>query len=258
MERARELIRPHLDREGLIGIYVVGSSTRPYRDGVSDYDIELVVEDRAYEALEVHDIHTYEIDEGPPRRVDHELYVRSWTDFIGLIDSTRDLFHFAYQHAQILHDPSGRIATAVGRLATMTPEQQLERIRVHYGEMDFASRRLVKTLDRGGPVDVQLVAGERLRALTKLVFVVYGSWVPPHHWYSRELAQLDDPPTVVVQQGRTTAQAPSRDALDTLRVVVDDWLSSRGHEFHRDRDAYIQWAHCTPEGRKAFATWSTQ
>ena len=37
MERARELIKPYLEKEGVIGIYVVGSATRPYRDALADY-----------------------------------------------------------------------------------------------------------------------------------------------------------------------------------------------------------------------------
>jgi len=53
MERARELIKPYVEMDGVIGIYVVGSATRPYRDELSDYDIEVIVTDDVYESTPI-------------------------------------------------------------------------------------------------------------------------------------------------------------------------------------------------------------
>lgn len=40
MERAQELSAPYTNKPGVIGIYLVGSASRPFRDRLSDYDIE--------------------------------------------------------------------------------------------------------------------------------------------------------------------------------------------------------------------------
>ena len=98
MERARELVQPYLEKEGIIGIYLVGSATRPFRDERSDYDIEVVVEDELYRSLPDEERHVFVIDEGPPRKVDHEFYLWPWSEFEGLIGSTLDLYHYPYQH----------------------------------------------------------------------------------------------------------------------------------------------------------------
>jgi len=257
MERARELIQPYLAMPGLVGGYVVGSATRPYRDRTSDYDIELVVEDEAYAALPIAERHVFTIDEGPPRRVDHEFYFRPWSEYAGLESSTRDVFHFAYGHAVVLHDPSGRIAEVAARLAAMSDAVRDDRVRVHYAELAFACGRIRKTLGRGADVDVQLLAGEALRALAKLLFVAHGSWVPSLHWASRELALLGVPDALVAE-ARSALHTPTADGLDALLASVGGWLSDRGETFHQDLDALASWAFCTDAGKRAFDAWSAQ
>ena len=48
MERARELIRLYQKMDGVIGVCLVGSATRPFRDPLSDYDFEVVMDDKAF------------------------------------------------------------------------------------------------------------------------------------------------------------------------------------------------------------------
>ena len=75
MERARELIKPYLKMDGVIGIYVVGSATRPYRDELSDYDIEVIVEDNVYARTPMADRQVFSFKEGAAKVVDYEFYL---------------------------------------------------------------------------------------------------------------------------------------------------------------------------------------
>ena len=122
MERARELSRPYMNREGVVGIYVVGSATRPHRDDLSDYDIEVVLEDPAYARTPDAERQVFVYKDSEPKVVDYEFYLRPWSEFLALVSSTQDLFHYPYQHAVILHDPDGRIASIVRRLAELPEE----------------------------------------------------------------------------------------------------------------------------------------
>ena len=99
MERARELIKPYRKMDGLVGIYLVGSATRPFRDRdpLSDYDFEVVMEDEAFSRVPPDKKLVFVIEEGPPRRVDHEFYLRPWKELSGLVRSTLDLDHHPYQ-----------------------------------------------------------------------------------------------------------------------------------------------------------------
>ena len=91
MERARELIKPYMTMDGVIGVYLVGSATRPFRDPLSDYDFEVIVEDDALALVPALQKLVFVIEEGPPRRVDHEFYLRPWTELDRLVRSTLDL-----------------------------------------------------------------------------------------------------------------------------------------------------------------------
>lgn len=255
MERARELIRPYVEREGVIGIYVVGSATRPYRDALSDYDIEVVVEDDVYEALPDAERHVLVLDEGPPRRVDHEFYLWSWSAFRALIDSAQDLFHQPYQHAVVLHDPDGRIGPVVAALSHLPDDVREERLRVHWLEFLFGVGRARKTWERGRETDARLVAADALRALAKLCFLVRGSWASTRHWTTEELARLGVPRDLIQEVGEAVAD-PVPERLGPLVKRAAAWLEAEGETFHQDVDALSAWAFLTPEGRAAFARWA--
>jgi hypothetical protein len=257
MERAHELITPYLDMEGLIGIYVVGSTTRPYRDALSDYDFEIVVEDQNYTALPDEERHCFVIDEGPPRRVDHEFYFRPWSEFEGLLTSTQDMFHFAYQHAVVLHDPSGRLQAVIQKLAVLPEDVRATRMMVHYLEYRFGTGRANKTFGRGGTLNGRLVVSEAMTALTKLLFLLHRSWPSMRHWATQELGQLGVPDNILAAIEETIA-APRAEALDSLLEEIHRYLERLGETFHQDMQAQIQWAFLTTEGKIAFQTWGAR
>jgi hypothetical protein len=254
MERARELARPYMEKEGVIGIYVVGSATRPFRDERSDYDIEVVVEDEVYQSLPDEERHVFVIDEGPPRRVDHEFYLWPWSDFEGLIGSTLDLYHYPYQHAVILHDPDGRIAEVVERLAVLPQEIRQARMKVHYLEFLFGLARAKRTFERGSALSARLVIGKAVAALVKLLFLQQGSWPAMRHWSERELEQLGVDGALVALAGETLI-APEKIDVEGAVGRVKRWLEGQGETFHQDDRALIQWAYLTEEGKCAFRDW---
>ena len=255
MKRARELIRPWKEREGVVGIYVVGSATRPYRDALSDYDIEVVVEDEVYAALPDEERHVLVMDEGPPRRVDHEFYLWPWSEFAALVDSRRDLFHAPYRHAAVLHDPEGRIGPVVSRLAALPEELRRDRLRVHFLEFLFGAGRARKTRERGRELDGRLVAAEALVALVKLLFLVKGSWPSTRHWSEAELHLLGVPEEILEGLLEATRD-PVAERMRELADRVRTWLDAEGLDFHQDVDALARWAYLSPEGKAAFERWS--
>jgi hypothetical protein len=258
MHRARELIEPYLEMSGLVGAYLVGSATRPYRDAHSDLDIEIVVEDEVYEGLPDAEQHVFVIDEGPPRRLDHEFYLRPRREMEELIASDLDLFHFAYQHAVILHDPSGDIARWVTRLRELPASVREDRLRVHYLELLDGAARTRRTLERGGdPLDVQLVAGAMARALTRLLFVQQGSWAPTRHWTGPELRLLGTPPPLLDRLREALAD-PAAGPLTELVQAVDAHLTAAGETFHQDHRDLMRWAYLTDPGKHACARWSAR
>lgn len=255
MERARQLIRPHLTREGIIGIYVVGSATRPHRDELSDYDIEIIVEDDVYARMPDDERHVFTFRDEKKRIVDHEFYHVPWSQFVALTDSTQDLFHYSYQYAAVLHDPDGRIEPIVRRLGELPNDVRFDRMRVHYLEFRFALGRARKTSERGGHLNLALLRGDVLSALVKLLFLTMRSWPATHHWSEQELRQLGVFPPLL-REVEATFAAPDLDRSKTLVETIDAWLDDQGESFHHDVQALMAWAFYRAEGKRAFERWA--
>ncbi|MGC9529014.1 MAG: hypothetical protein ACP5G2_00070 [Candidatus Bipolaricaulaceae bacterium] len=256
MDRARELSLSYADKPGVIGVYVVGSASRPFRDGLSDYDIEVAMEDAAYAATALADRHVFAIQEGPPRRVDHEFFLRPWSELTGLEQSSRDVDHYPFQYARILHDPDRRLARLFAQLAALPEEVRRLRLRIHYLETVFALGRADRCLDRDKKLGLRLVLGQGGIALTKLLAVARGSWAPTLHWAADELQLLGVPEDLISRAAATLAD-PTRDGLRELREAVHAFLDQLGLSFHHDRLGLIRWAYLTEEGKQAFSTWGS-
>ena len=259
MERARKLIRPYVERDDVVGIYVVGSATRPYRDELSDYDFEVIVTDEGYEALTDDEKHVFVIDDGPPRRVDHEFYLRPLAEFRALVSSTHDLFHGPYQHAEILHDPDGVLAEVVTRLARLPEDVRSSRMTIHYLETLEAIGRIKKLRSRQGNDDasefgIRLLAGEAARAVTKLIFLQRGCWPPVRHWTQQELALVDGIDRLEAAMV-AVMRDPATPACDRLMEQVNGWLTACGESFHDDVNGLFHWAFLTEDGKKSFEVW---
>ena len=262
VERARELIKPYLDMEGVIGIYVVGSATRPYRDGLSDYDIVVIVEDRVYERLPDDERQVFFFKEreteDAPRVVDHEFYLIPWSDFAALTDSAHDLFHYPYQHAVVLHDPEGRIAPIIERLAELPEDVRRERMTVHFLEFLYRLGRARKTGQRDGPrLNLTLLHADAVRSLVKLLFLVHGSWPATAHWSDQELRLFGVPDRLIeLAAGLHAGVDPEtiKELVDALKAHLDE----RGETFHREMDAIQPWLFFSKEGKRAFERWGAR
>ncbi len=257
IERARRLSRPYLEREGTIGIYLLGSATRPYSDPRSDLDIEVIVDDATYRGTPDEERQRFVLKEEPPPVVDYEFYLRPWSEFVGLIDSTHDLFHYAYQHAVVLHDPRGRIVPVIERLAELPEAIRRERMAVHLLEFRHRLARARKTARRGerpAPINLGLLYADALRALVKLLFVVRRSWAATAHWSEQELRLLGIPDRLLE---RASALLHDSGPEDGMRLIedVEGFLDGCGETFHRDGDALRRWLFFTAAGKRAFERW---
>ncbi len=261
MERARELIEPYVGREGVVGIYLLGSMTRPYRDGLSDYDIEVIVENAVYERTPDEERQVFVYKEGTPEGerpiVDYEFYLIPWSDFVGLTDSTLDLFHQPYQHAVVLHDPEGRIGPVIERLAELPEDVRQERMTIHFLEFLYRLGRARKTSNRvetAPTLDLRLLYGDALNALVKLLFLVKGSWAATKHWSEEELRLLGVPDDLlsraVCLQGVPESEQ-TRELVEAVRAFLDE----SGETFHHDMEGIQRWLFFSREGKRAFERW---
>jgi predicted nucleotidyltransferase len=258
MDRARELIKPYLAMPGVIGIYVLGSATRPYRDHLSDYDIEVIVEDTVYEHTPMAERQVFFFKEGDPKVVDYEFYLIPWRDFSKLTESALDLFHYPYQHAVILHDPQNRIKPIIRQLSLLPDDVRKERMTVHFLECLFALGRARKTAERGDlPINLALLRGDALNSLAKLLFLAKRSWPSTKHWSEQEFAELGIPASLL-NAVRGWIAEPSTDAARSMAAALRGFLDECGETFHHDMTGIQQWLFFTQEGKAAFERWGAR
>ena len=124
------------------------------------------------------------------------------------------------------------------------------------------ARELIKPyLDMDGLVGIyvvgRLVVAEALIALTKLLFLVKGSWPSTRHWATQELELLGVPADLLSAIERTLAD-PTSESLDRLVENVHEYLDNKGEAFYQDAKALGRWAVLTDEGKAAFQTWSAR
>ena len=258
MERANQLIRPYVEKEGVIGIYLLGSVTRPYRDGLSDYDIEVIVEDAVYKRTPDEERQVFVFKEGEPRVVDYEFYLIPWSDFEALTESTHDLFHQPYQHAVVLYDPDDRISPIIERLAQLPEDVRRERMTVHFLEFLYRLGRARKTANRadgGDPaINLWLLHGDALSSLVKLLFLAKGSWAAPKHWSEQELRYLGIPEDLLARAACLEG-IPEPEGTKGLVEAVRAFLDGCGETFHHDMEGIQRWLFFTKEGKRAFERW---
>jgi hypothetical protein len=258
MDRARTLIEPYLDKEGVIGIYVVGSATRPHRDALSDYDIEVILEDEAYAQTPMEGRQIFSYKEGDPKVVDYEFYLIPWSDFVALKDSAHDLFHYPYQYAEILHDPDNRIAPVVDTLAELPESVRQERMIVHFLEFLYRLGRARKTADRGNlPINLMLLRGDALGSLAKLLFLAKRSWPSTKHWTEQEFSEIGIPDEIQ-NTIREWLSDPSTDNARALSGDVRAFLDTCGETFQHDMEGIQQWLFFTSEGKAAHEKWGAR
>jgi hypothetical protein len=251
------LIQPYTERSDVVGIYVIGSSVRPYRDAFSDYDFEVVIADEAYERIPPDKLLMFSIDEGPPRRIDHEFYLRPLSELESLVDSPHDVFHGPYRYAKVLHDPKGRLTPVIERLAALPEDVRHARVRIHYLEVHEALGRTRKILQRGSNANVPLLLGEARRALVKLQFLELGLWPMPWHWAEQELDLAGAPPEPRAAIDAAIA-APSDETLRRASDAVNDWLISTGASYPKDVRGLFDWLYLTPEGKRVHHRWAAK
>ena len=255
MERARELIKPYLEMDGVIGIYVVGSATRPYRDELSDLDIEVIVEDAVYEKTPMDKRQVFSFKEDNPKVVDYEFYLIPWSDLAALTESTLDLFHYPYQHAEILHDPNGRLAPVIKQLAELPETLRIERMTIHFLEFLYRLGRARKTGERGDlPINLALLRGDALSSLVKVIFLAKKSWPSMKHWSEHEFKQMGIP-SELLDAVTTWMADPVSDNARTMAAATRTFLDDCGETFHHDMDGIQQWLFFTKEGKAAFEKW---
>lgn len=212
--------------KNVLGIILVGSGSRQYRDELSDFDVEVIVKEQYYDELdEEQKFYEFE-DEGI------EILIYSEHDFSKKIQSSKDLEHWPYEECVILHDTNQYLEEKIVEIALLTPEVREARLKLHYFEFLFSARRVKRTLTRGSEFNARLVSAQMVFVLIKLLFLLNYRWPPLLHWAAENLDLLEDIPVNIKLMMLEAIRRPDGHLAEKLITEVDKLLTLNGVNFH--------------------------
>ncbi|MCR6117849.1 DUF4037 domain-containing protein [Salipaludibacillus agaradhaerens] len=210
----------------VLGIVLVGSGSRQYRDELSDYDVEVIVKDHYYNQLD-EEQKFYEFEEEGI-----EILFYPEHDFSQKIKSCKDIEHWPYEECVILHDTNQYLEEKIIEIAFITPEDREARLKLHYFEFLFSARRVKRTLTRGNELNARLVSAQMVFVLVKLLFLLKYRWPPLLHWATENLELLEGIPEKIKLMMLEVIRRPDGFLAEKLITEVDNLLTSSGEHFH--------------------------
>lgn len=210
------------DDQSVMGVVVVGSASCQTNDAFSDWDLQIVLEDSAFDSLSTEQL--IAIREFDSVRI--ELHRTSWRDFQSLRSSPRDYDHWGYRSARILLDRDGCVSAEVEKIRAFPKALQVERVRLHLFEFYFYANRMEALLQRGDRVSLALTYGEIAETATVLAMVARGQWPPLLHWSGQEL--LAAGAQLVRTRLEGLVAGPSLKNLEALKIALLEDLCAHG------------------------------
>ncbi len=176
------------------GILLVGSRTRGFHEGTSDFDLEVIVEDSAFAALAPADRLALVWDGRPfQSRLLGDVLTESWSHLAEKEQSPLDVDHWPYEAAPIWFDRDGSLAPLVAAIARFPEAIWEERLQLHYVDFWYHTARARRTAERGSALNHALVLHRAVHACLQTLFVLNRRWPPLPHWAEQALARSDLP-----------------------------------------------------------------
>ncbi len=243
---ARAVLKALEGRAGIIGAYLIGSSNRPYADANGDVDVGIVVEEAQLPGL-LPDIKALR-----SRFANQKVDLSYWLDTL-MASPVSDVDRFRLAHCRIIEDPTGAIAAAKARFASVPEDVRQARVRLHYFHGGHMAHLVVKGDARGDQRVVSLMTGLFVMETAKLLFIERGSWPSPASWMRQELELLDVPLAASLWP---LLDAPASNSIRLFRRKLDRYLQDRGMTFVADPMALLDWYYGSEEGKRARQQWT--
>jgi hypothetical protein len=212
------------------GVILGGSRGAGVADAESDYDLEWVLSDAAYDRR---------IARGEPQRLPADpaqpLLDGSYTCLreLALLPTRAAWAIPGYTTARILYDRTGQVTAAVRALVTIAPERARDEVLGWFDAYLNAFYRSLKAWRRGNVLGAQLQAAESVMHLVRVLFALEQRW-PPYH--DRLVGQLDTlaqqgwPPGYLHEVLLRLVQTGDPTLQQEVEAQVENLLRARGFE----------------------------
>lgn len=213
---------------GIEAVLVVGSSSQPFRDMLSDTDIEVI-----YSPAFV-DHRRYMADPGVWA---HPLDIQwiSSEEFLRKQSSLADVDHWPYESCTVAWCPSQEISCAIGQLSILDESVRQQRIRLHYFEFLFGLRHFRRAYATGEELNARLTISVGLLSLMKVFFLVNGRYPALAHWAASALYARWPEMSKLGANATQLLQSPTDARVEDCIQQVDLWLNEKGFSFQWEK-----------------------
>jgi hypothetical protein len=227
-------IEKYKENKNVLGVLLVGSSSKYYKDSFSDYDIEIIVKDSYYNSIKASDT-VYTTDEGK-----YDFFITSEYDFLQKAKSPLDIDHWSYVDCTVVHDPIKFLSINIPIIVNMDTNIRDQRIILHYFEFILMAMKIEKALKRGEELNARLLTSNLSIVLIKLLFVLNSLWPPVPHWTAENLVTLNLAPDDIKNQLLEIMRMPNIEVANKLIQEVDNLLISNGLNYPHSKESVWQ------------------
>ncbi|MGB0387569.1 MAG: DUF4037 domain-containing protein [Ardenticatenaceae bacterium] len=224
----REAIDKLIAEPHVQGLVLVGSRSRGYNDGKSDFDLEAIVDDHFYEQLAPLNRLALVWDGKPfESRLIGDIYTESRSHMEAKRHSLLDVDHWPYEVCSIWYDKNGDMVPLISGLGHFPEEIWETRLNVHHVDFWYHVSRARKIAERDSKLNYALVLTRAIHAYIKCIFVLNRRWPPLVHWGQHALERSNLPlrpanDVALLTQALTTLDiAPLQQLVEALPPLLD-------------------------------------
>ena len=208
-ELLNKLLQDYCVEDSVLAAIQIGSIAKGYDDESSDVDLEVIVTEEKYAAIEKSFqkfIHTDRYD----------LIFMTIARLQNTANSERDEDHWNYQDAVVLLDKTGGIERILKDITRYDAGSRVARLKKHYlayWNNTLGSFSCLKHKNEWGS---KIYAALAIQELIRLLFNINYRWSPRLQWASKELPLLEKKPKDLEAQIRSILEKPDANNLGKL------------------------------------------
>ncbi|MHA2289257.1 MAG: DUF4037 domain-containing protein [Promethearchaeota archaeon] len=230
-------IKGFIQNESVLGIMLWGSRATGLGESDSDWDALVLITNDYYNQLNIKETAfvVYHEDKDPKKvLIDFSLWSEECAQQI--LDSPKDIDHWAWVEGKIIYDPQGKMDDWKEKISRYPDEEHEERLKYKFVDLVVSRYYAMVTEKRGYKPDSKLNAYRAILAAIHLWFTLKKSWTPSLKWWTehaKRMGMKDE----IYSLFSETLENPNIQQLMKVETFLKEEILSQGYDFPND---YLQ------------------
>jgi len=230
-------IKEYMQKEYVLGIMLWGSRATGFGAVDSDWDALILVTNDYYNELKIKETaYVLYDEESDPKKVLIDFSIWSEECASQILDSPKDIDHWAWVEGKIIFDPQGKMAYWRDKIVRYPEEEHEERLKYKFVDLVISRYYAMVTEKRGYSPDSKLNAYRAILAGIHLWFTLKKSWTPSLKWWTEHAKRMGMRDEIYALFSETLND-PNIQQLLKVETFIRKEILSQGYDFPND---YLQ------------------